>query len=181
MLKKILIGFFVAIIVLLLIGFVFPSKLDMSQSILVNAPASYTFEEVSDLRNWKHWSYWQVRDTSMKITYGSISVGHNASYSWTSREGSGSLNITENIINELVKFDLLFMEDGSPAGGWYSFQSAGDQTKITCGFQYNHGLNPLSRWFGKFLLEPEIKKAFDHDLHKLKELAEAKQLVEGQQ
>lgn len=36
------------------------------------------------------------------------------------------------------------------------------------------GFNPLSPWFGRFLVEPEIKNAFHYDLHKLKELAEVK-------
>jgi hypothetical protein len=61
-------GLFIAVVLLLLIGFSFPAKLDMSQSIFVDAPASHTFEEVSDLKNWQRWSYWQARDTSIHLS-----------------------------------------------------------------------------------------------------------------
>jgi len=174
MLKKTLIAFFGAIILLLLIGFIFPAKLDVSQSININAPPSFVYEEINDLKNWSHWSYWQTNDTSMRISYGTPSSGANANYSWTSAEGPGSLAFTENIPDKSIKFNLLFMEDGNPATGWYTVEPEGEGTKLSSGFQYDHGLNPLSRWFGKFMLEPEMKKAFDHDLNKIKELAEAK-------
>jgi effector-binding domain-containing protein len=174
MLKKILIGIAAVIVLLLAVAFMLPSKIDVSKSISVNAPATYVYEEVNELRNWPRWSYWQLQDTSMQITYGAATSGANASYSWVGSDGPGSLVFTENTPDKSIKFDLRFMEDGDAAKGWYTFEPEAEGTKLTSGFVFEHGLNPLSRWFGFLLIEPEMKKAFEYELTKIKELAETK-------
>lgn len=57
MLKKILIGIVGVIVVLIIIGFVLPGKMEISKSITVKAPASYAFEEINNLENNPKWSY----------------------------------------------------------------------------------------------------------------------------
>jgi hypothetical protein len=51
MVKKILIGIVGVVVVLLIIGFVLPGKMEISKSISMNAPASYVFEEINNLEN----------------------------------------------------------------------------------------------------------------------------------
>jgi effector-binding domain-containing protein len=174
MLKKILLGVLALIILLLIIGFILPSKLDVSSNITVNASTDYVYDEVNDLKNWPNWSYWHSIDTSMKITYGAVTSGAGANYSWVGKDGPGSLAFTENIPGKSIKFDLQFMEAGDAAKGWYEFEPDGEGTKLSCGFQFDHGLNVLSRWFGKLMIEAEMKKAFAHELAEIKKRAEAK-------
>jgi effector-binding domain-containing protein len=174
MVKKILIVTLAIIVLLLIIGFVLPSKIDVSSSVNVNAPPVYAYDEVNDLRNWPNWSYWHSIDSAMKITYGEVTSGSGASYSWVAKDGPGSLTFTENDPGKSIKFDLQFMENGDAAKGWYTFEPDGEGTKLSCGFQFDHGLNPLSRWFGKLLVEPEMKRAFEHELSEIKKRAEAK-------
>lgn len=174
MLKKVLIGIVLLVILLLLIAFTLPSKIAITDSTLVQAPSAFTYDEINELKNWSKWSYWEMHDTTIKITYGEITSGINASYSWTSSEGPGSLLVTECIPNKLVRFDMNFMEGGNSAYGWYTFEEEGNATRITSGFEFDHGFNPLSRWIGKLFLEQEIRKSMEYQLAKLKELAEAK-------
>src|SRR5687768_1767763 len=42
------------------------------------------------------------------------------------------------------------------------------------GFATEYGMNPLMRWLGFTMMESEMNKAFDYNLQKIKEIAEAK-------
>ena len=173
MLKKILIGIVGVIVVLLIIGFVLPGKMELSKSITVNAPAGYVFEEINNLENNPKWSYWNNLYKDMKVSYGNVKAGAGAISEWDGEEsGKGKMTITESIPDKSIKMDLDFMEQGT-AQSWYTFEPDGEGTKITTGFTSDMGMNPIGRWMG-VLMKPEMEKAFDYNLTKLKEIAEAK-------
>jgi len=174
MLKKILIGIVGLAVVLLSIGFVLPGKIEVSKSISINAPAGYAFEEINNLENNPKWSYWNnLYKDNMTVAYGDIKSGVGAISSWDGSEsGPGKMTITESIPDKSIKMDLDFMEQGT-AKSWYTFEPDGEGTKITTGFSTDMGMNPIGRWMGVFM-KPEMEKAFDYNLNKLKELAEAK-------
>ena len=174
MIKKILFGLLGAIVLLIIVGFFLPGKMEVSKSISINAPAEYAFEEVNGLENWDRWSYWNTLDKTMKITYGDKRMGAGAFYAWESNDmGSGKLSITESVPNTSIKADLDFMEQGT-AKAWYDFEPEGEGTKMTMSFSSDFGMNPFARWFGVLAMEAEMNKAFDFSLNKVKELAEAK-------
>lgn len=174
MLKKILLGLLGLILLLVLVGFLLPGKMELSRSATVNAPAEYSFEEVNGLENWNKWSYWNNLDTAMVITYGEVKAGQGGSYAWQSEDlGPGKLMITESVPYSSIKCDLDFMENGT-AKAWYTFEPEGEATKVTMGFSTDFGMNPVARWFAFTMMESEMNKAFDYNLQKLKELAEAK-------
>lgn len=174
MIKKILIGVLGLIVVLVIIGFVLPGKMELSKSITVNAPASYLFEEINNLENNAKWSYWNdLYKDGMTVAYGDIKSGVGATSEWDGEDsGKGKMTITESIPDKSIKMDLDFMEHGT-AQSWYTFEPDGEGTKITTGFSTDMGMNPIGRWMGIFM-KPEMEKSFDHNLSKLKEIAEAK-------
>jgi effector-binding domain-containing protein/uncharacterized protein YndB with AHSA1/START domain len=174
MLKKILIGLVGVIVVLLIIGFVLPGKMELSKSITINAPASNVFEEINNLENNPKWSYWNnLYKDDMKVAYGDIKAGVGAVSEWDgSKSGKGKMTITESIPDKSIKVDLDFMDQGT-AKSWYTFEPDGEGTKVTTGFITDMGMNPIGRWMGVFM-KPEMEKAFDYNLSKLKEIAEAK-------
>lgn len=175
MIKKILIGLIGVIVILLLIGFAMPGKLETSKSISINAPAAYVFEEVNDLEKNAGWSYWNnLYKDNMTVAYGDIRAGVGAYSEWDGPEsGKGSMTITESIPNESVKIDLDFMDQGM-AKAWYTLESEGEGTKLTAGFNTELGWNPFMRWVGMLLIKPEMEKSFDYSLNRIKEIAEAK-------
>ncbi len=174
MLKKILIGIVGVAVVLLIIGFVLPGKMEISKSISIKAPAAYAFEEINNLENNPKWSYWNnLYKDNMTVAYGDIKSGVGAISEWDGSEsGKGKMTITESIPDKSIKMDLDFMEQGT-AKSWYTFEPDGEGTKITTGFTTDMGMNPIGRWMGVFM-KPEMEKAFDYNLNKLKEIAEAK-------
>lgn len=174
MFKKILFGLLGAIVLLIIVGFFLPGKIEIERSIVINAPAEYAFEEVDVLQNWPKWSYWNTQDPNMKVSYSQQPNGVGAHYTWESESmGEGKLNITESIPNTSIKADLDFMEQGT-AKAWYNFQPESEGTKVTMGFVTEFGMNPIMRWVGSTMMKSEMNKAFDYNLNKLKEIAEAK-------
>lgn len=174
MFKKILFGLLGAIVLLIIVGFFLPGKVEIERSIVINAPAEYAFEEVDVLQNWPKWSYWNTLDPNMKVTYSEQANGVGAYYSWESEEmGPGKLNVTESISNTSIKADLDFIENGT-AKAWYNFQPESEGTKVTMGFVTEFGMNPISRWMGATMMKSVMNEAFDYNLKKLKEIAEAK-------
>ena len=174
MIKKILYGLLGLIIVLTIVGFFLPGKLEIERSMVINAPAQYAFEEVDVLQNWNKWSYWNTLDPNMKVSYSEQPNGVGAYYSWESEQmGPGKLNITESVTNSSIKADLDFIEQGT-AKAWYNFQPESEGTKVTMGFSSDIGMNPINRWFSYLMMRPVMNTAFEHNLNKLKEIAEAK-------
>lgn len=172
--KKLLLGLLGLIVLLVLVGFLLPGKMELSRTVRVNAPAAYSFEEVNGLENWQKWSYWNNLDTSMTVTYGEKRTGEGGSYSWKSEDmGEGKLIITESVPYSSIKADLDFMENGT-AKSWYTFEPVGDSTNVSMGFATDFGMNPIARWAGVIMMESEMNKAFDYNLQKIKEIAESK-------
>jgi effector-binding domain-containing protein len=109
----------------------------------------------------------------MVVAYGDIKSGVGAVSSWEGEEsGNGKLTITESIPDQSIKMDLEIMDQGT-AQTWYTFEPEGQGTKITTGMTFDVGMNPIGRWMCVFM-KPEMEKAFDYNLSKLKEIAEAK-------
>ena len=175
MLKKILIGIVGVLVLLILIGFILPSKFEITKSAQINAPAQYVFEEVNDLQKWEGWSYWYSLDPETKLTYSDQKTGQGASYEWKSdKTGEGKLVVTESTPGASLAADLFFMQSEEPSKATYKFEPNGEGTNVTMGFSTDFGMNPFMRWMGVLMFPSEMEKAFDHNLTKLKEIAEAK-------
>ncbi len=172
MIKKILLSLGGLVVLLVLIGFVLPAKLEISKSVSISASASNVFEEINNLERWEKWQYWNTLDPDMKITYGEKKEGTGAMYSWSGPQlGEGKLSITESISNKSVAVEMNF--SGNPASAFYSLEPDGENTKLNFNFSNDAGMNPIGHWINVFM-KSEIEKSFDYAGEKIKSIAEAK-------
>jgi hypothetical protein len=172
MIKKILFIVGGLFVLLILIGFAFPAKLEVSKRVVIHASPQAIFEEINNLERWEQWQYWNTLDPDMKIIYGEKREGTGASYSWTGPElGEGTLSITESIPNKSIAISMNF--GGSPAQGFYSLEPDGENTTLNFNFSNDVGMNPMGRWINIFI-KGEIEKSFDYAGDKIKIIAEAK-------
>jgi uncharacterized protein YndB with AHSA1/START domain len=133
MVKKILLVIAGLIVLLLLVGFVLPAKLEVSKSVTINAPADAVFEEINDLERWPSWQYWNTLDPEMKITYGEKKVGTGASYSWEGPKlGDGNLTLNESVPDKSISIAMEF--GGNPSTGLYALESNGENTNLNLNF-----------------------------------------------
>ncbi|HQW23744.1 MAG TPA: SRPBCC family protein [Bacteroidia bacterium] len=168
--KKILIVIAVLLLVISAIGLLFfPAKIHVERSIVINQDRSMVYDFTNDLKNFYQWSPWYELDTAAEYTLSSVTAGAGASMSWKSKVdnvGTGNMTITESVKDSMVALDLNFMENGV-AKGTYAFAQEGNGTKMTWGFGFDAGMNPLMRIMGKFM-DGMIGPDFEKGLNKLK-------------
>ena len=84
-----------AIVVLaLIIGAILPTHYEFERSTDINASKEAVFAAVNDLRTWEQWGPWNKEDTTMVMSFGDVTTGVGASYSWTSQNsGDGKMTI----------------------------------------------------------------------------------------
>jgi carbon monoxide dehydrogenase subunit G len=169
-----LVGIFIVYLILCAAG---PKKMEVSESMTMNASNAAIWEEISDFSKWNSWSPWHKLDPNMKSTMvgNPGEVGH--SQSWVSSNGSvgtGSQKFSEVRINEFLKSEMYFNGDTTHAA-YASFTLApdGEGTKVTWSMD---GETPfLFRGMALVMgMNKMIAEEYKKGLTDLKAIAEAK-------
>ncbi len=87
-------------IMVTLVSLLMPSTVSVVRSVVIHATGKNVFDEISDLKNWKHWHPVFINDSS-GITISVPSGGVNAMASWSSNAKMNKLVITEVLPNQL--------------------------------------------------------------------------------
>lgn len=172
-LLKILGGFAVLLLLLVLVAFLLPRHYRIERSLVMKARPEAILAQVADLRMWKNWGAWQERDPGMKLSYSEKSSGVGAWSAWESKsEGNGKMTITSTTPTK-VAYDLEFPDFGSKSQGYMELIPEGAGTKVVWVDGGDLGMNPMSRWFG-LCLERFIGPDFERGLSNLSKKVEAK-------
>lgn len=169
-LLKILYVLLILVIIVLVAGIFLPKEAHISSSIEINAPDEIVFDQINDLENWEAWSPWKQMDTTMKISYGSQTVGEGASYSWTSiKSGDGNMTITESVPLNKIGIELDFGEQGK-ADSYWILEQKDNLTNLTWSFD-NEDLSYMDRYF-MVIFRKTMINSFNQGLNGIKEIAE---------
>jgi effector-binding domain-containing protein len=131
---------YLAFIVLALLGVYLilcgtgPKKMDMTQSISIQASPNTVFDLVSDFNKWSQWSPWAKKDINAKYTFTGepMTAGHSMSWEGNEDVGSGTQKIVDLKQNELVKSELKFKDFGDEASyASFIIKPEGEGTKLT--------------------------------------------------
>ncbi|MBX2841356.1 MAG: SRPBCC family protein [Flammeovirgaceae bacterium] len=167
-----IIGIILASLVLLfvIIGFALPKDYGMERSIKIDAPVSQVYAQVNDFKNWENWSPFYKADPTMKLSYGSVTAGTGATYSWESEDsGEGEQSITACETNKSIDTYLDFKEQGEAYGHW-DFEEKGNVTLVTWSFRGEaDGL--MEKWMG-VLMGAFLGPIFEDGLNRLKSTVE---------
>ena len=170
-LKRIGLGILVIILLLLVISFFLPSKVHVESSLTMNAPSEEVFQQVNNVKNWKAWSPWAQQYEDMETTYGDVTVGEGAFFSWESENaGGGSLTISESESPNYIKTKLDFREQGTATGEW-KFEQNEDSTTVVWSMDTDMGSNPIGKYMG-LMMKGMIKSDFKKGLKNMKEVVE---------
>ncbi|MCB1228903.1 MAG: SRPBCC family protein [Verrucomicrobiae bacterium] len=149
-----------------------PAEVRVERSIVIDAPPEAIFPKVNDLKAWRTWSPWMLREPDMKSTYSGPETGLGAKTSWESEtQGSGSQVITESVPNERIATALDFGGMGTATSDW-SFAAEGDGTKVTWGMNTGPSKNPISRLFN-LMMDKMVGPDYESGLANLKKEVEA--------
>ncbi|MCK5638373.1 MAG: SRPBCC family protein [Flavobacteriaceae bacterium] len=93
---KILKYIFFLLLALIVIGSIYLATLDGSYDVkrsrVIQAEPEVVFNDLNDYKNWAEWGPWYEQDTTIAATYANNTVGEGGSYSWTGKEGGGTMN-----------------------------------------------------------------------------------------
>ena len=112
MIRKVLIGFAVVIVGLVVLIATRHSSYRVERSTRIAAPPDVVFALVNDFHAWDRWSPWARLDPNMKVTYGGPPAGVGATYAWAgdSKVGEGNMRITESRPAQKVGIRLEFLK-----------------------------------------------------------------------
>lgn len=143
-LKYIFFAFIGMILLLVLATFFLESSFDIKRSIEIKAPVSKVFKNVSDLKQWEHWSPWQNLDTNMVMNFTQDGKGLGAMMKWESANenvGIGSMKISKLEENKSLETELTFA--GEQWGvGYFEFEEKENATEVTWGMKGDLGFFP---------------------------------------
>lgn len=102
----------------------------IQQTILVNAPVELVFETVNDYKTWNHWAPWIVSDTAAIASSSTVTTGVDATFSWKSALGNGTVKKRASLVNKSI-YELLDIEGIGTMEGVWQFKQVSDGVEIT--------------------------------------------------
>lgn len=104
-------------------------KLNVSESIIIDASVEEVFNVLNNFKTWTTWSPWLIQEPNAKVT-----IADDAkSYSWEgTRVGSGNMVISNEVANKSINIDLQFIKPWkSKAKVEFHVHPSGDGAKVT--------------------------------------------------
>lgn len=119
---------------------------DVKRSRVIKASPEMIFHDLNDFRNWKDWGPWYKEDTTIVATYPDNTVGEGGSYSWTSKDGGGTMKTLKvdqpKSIEQEITFKTPFGDMKSDV--YWLIERLDDGSKLTWGMKGEMGF--FSRW-----------------------------------
>ena len=174
-LKRIILILILFLIITLLISLFLPSSFQLERKIIIDADKEQIFKQVNDLKNWKNWSPWALKDKSIyddERAYSIPSSGKGATFEWDSDVddvGSGKMEIIKSRPYKYIENKIDF--GMAQSQGTWQFNDADDGIEVIWAMNINLGFNPVSKFYGLFM-EDEIGPDFELGLKRLKSYAE---------
>jgi hypothetical protein len=173
---RIIKGILILIVALIGIGFLLPGTSSLERTTTINAPAQQIFDQANNLRNFNNWSPWAKLDPNAKWAFSEPSTeGVGAYYTWVGNSdvGEGKMTIVESKPTSAVKYKIDFKGQGSAMSNVKLEAKDSLNTMVTWTFDSDHGLNPISRWFGLFI-NKFVGADYEKGLTNLKQVCEKK-------
>lgn len=174
-LKRIALILLFFVVIIIITSLFLPSSFHIDRKIIVNADKEQIFKQVNDLKNWKNWSPWGLKDPvifDVAQSFSSPSYGEGASFSWDSENdevGSGSIEVVISTTNKYIENKLDIGIDQA-IGAW-NFNDVEGGVEVVWGIDIDFGVNPFSKFFGLFM-EDQLAPDFELGLERLKTFSE---------
>ena len=173
--KKMLLVALALALVFVVGGFLLPSTTHVERSVVIARPPASIFAMVNSFRRFNEWSPWHARDPKTVYTFEGPESGVGASMAWSSARsdvGKGRQTIIESDADHKVTMKLQFEGQGDAVASFVLTPAAGAGTRVTWGFDVEHGNNLMSRWFG-LMFDRMVGPDYQAGLAKLKTVVEA--------
>jgi len=139
----------------------------------MKVPLKMVFNNVNDYKNWQDWGPWYELDSTIVASYPEITSGIDASYSWTGKDGDGSMKTISFIPNKEIIQQIDFGSDTKPEVYW-DFEKVEDGTQVTWGMRGENTFGEKIYWLTNGGIEQNMAPMYQRGL----ELLEKQLLLE---
>lgn len=142
-----------ALLLVIAVGVLLPSRLVVARAQLVEVPPERIFPWLNELKLWPGWTVWnRSDDPTLSFTYPSATSGLAASMHWmTTGADSGSLIITRLESNRLLGYELRLLTRAVVVQGRIELQPGESGTRVSWRDEIDLGSNPLRKIAGPFV------------------------------
>lgn len=165
----------VLLILLVVIGFLLPSRAEVERSIVIDAPPSKIFPELNGMRAFHAWSPWSEMDPDTSYEFDGPEQGVGSRMRWASGDaqvGEGSQEITVSLPDSRVDTQLEFGDKGSGTAS-FVLEPQGPATLVRWQFSTQFGWDLFGRYVG-LMMDNMIGASYDKGLRTLKDRVENK-------
>lgn len=177
---KVLLAIIAALVLAVLVfAMTLPSDISIEREIKINAPQTYTFDYLYDMKNWEDWTVWKDFDSTLTYSYKGKTEGVGAIQIWNGEHSQkASLEITNIVPNEKIEFQLSWDNDETSFSGYITTKQMKDgETRVVWVHYKDVGWNPFMRILGS-MLENVMGPNFEQSLQKLKKKVELQYNIE---
>ena len=139
---------------------------DFKQSKIIKAPIEVVFNEINDFNNWQNWGPWYEMDKTIVASYPENTSGVNASYSWTGKEGTGSIKTISLIPNKEIIQQIDFGK-GSKSEVYWNLKKVDDGTEVTWGMRGKSTFMEKAYWLIYGGIEKNMEPMYKRGLNLL--------------
>lgn len=170
--QKVLYGILASLVAVILIGFTLPRTHSIEVSREIDAHPATVFALVNDFRRFTLWAPWAEVDPNARFIYSGPTRGEGATVTWDGAiVGSGTQTIVDSRPFDYVGIVINAGEPGE-ARTWFRLEPGVGTTIVHWGFEADHGLNIVGRYFAS-MLGSVVARDYEAGLENLEELAES--------
>jgi uncharacterized protein YndB with AHSA1/START domain len=150
-----------------------PDSFRVQRTVSIKAPPAKIYSLINDFKAWPAWSPYEKKDPAMKRSFGAVTAGKGATYSWEGDKnvGQGNMEILESAPQKVViKLDFLKPFEAHNMAE-FTLVPKGDTTDVTWAI---YGPSPyMSKVMSTFMnFDKMIGSDFEKGLADLKAAAE---------
>lgn len=170
--KKILLGFAAIIVVLLVISFLLPAKMELSRSTVIKSDPSVVYGVVADFGQFNNFSPWHEMDPEAKTMITGNKEEKGYTYAWDGEKtGKGAMTVLESVPNSMITQDLFFADYDAHSLIKWTFEQTPEGVKTTWMMESGETNNPMMRFMNS-MMKGGLGDQFDQGLAKLKDYCE---------
>ena len=178
-LKLIGIGFALAALVVVGVGFLLPSSYTITRSVVIKAAPERVHTFTGQLDQWPRWTPWLRTDPTLVITTGDQDSGPGAHQSWQSKTGGGNMTFTRSQPDWGVAFDMTLGKEKRLSACSLQYRPIAQGTEVIWQMHGDSGLDIFGRYFN-LMLDPLMGPLLEEGLTRLKMLAEEADIGGGE-
>ena len=121
-------------------------RYDVKRSRMIKASPEMIFHDLNDYKNWAAWGPWYEEDSTIVATYAENTIGEGGSYTWTGKDGSGTMKTLKVDKPKSIEQEIVFK---TPFGDiksevYWIIEKAEEGSNLTWGMKGEMGF--FTRW-----------------------------------